>query len=512
MWKTILGWLGLGGETPAAPDADASPGEGASGSESSEPSSPVQSEDGPKPIGDAQPLDVDLELPPPLSELTTEIPHDADVEDAERPAEAEAEAEAEEAVDPDSLDGDALITAFLDEVESADSGFDPAFPGPVGASIEARDAATRAEIAVRALEHTAIEKQWARARIAVTLANHLLEQPLVLDEDQLLRFVDVFPRARPPGRLLVSAFQRGTPTTGAIRRALEAIDELGGTRGEEHCAHLRDLLKDHEESDASDEPKDAVNSDAKLDVPDFGLDESGVREVSIAGYTARLCAHPPRIEWLGKKGQVRKTLPKVVKRDAPEELAALEEQLARLESVRAEQLDALEALLESDAPLSPDDVRARLDHPITGQMVRRLLWITAEGTVLQTGSEGVSEPVRLWHPRHSDAETVSEWRDQLFEVGIRQPFPQAWLDPGATGDSRVDLVRRVLASTDLDASVKPPWVVVDDGRVDLHTGEVDGGSPRVSKKARNAADAVFVPHDRDPALQDLLARLFALTL
>src|SRR5262249_32928780 len=115
-----------------------------------------------------------------------------------------------------------------------------------------------------------------------------------------------------------------------------------------------------------------------------------------------------------------------------------------------------ERLLESDRAIALDDWRQRyVDHPVLGQMARRLIWRFADGDRTALGAllphegrenapEGLrqqgrivdpidrdiawlsaSTTVRLWHPLGDTPDVVLEWRRWLDRHGVVQPFKQA---------------------------------------------------------------------------------------
>jgi Domain of unknown function (DUF4132) len=96
----------------------------------------------------------------------------------------------------------------------------------------------------------------------------------------------------------------------------------------------------------------------------------------------------------------------------------------------------MERLLLTGRAISLETWRsAYIDHPLIGALARNLIWhfgsgamgIWHEGRMVDwAGAEVVPEaPVRLWHPIHSDVQTVLAWRCRLEDGALRQPFKQA---------------------------------------------------------------------------------------
>jgi hypothetical protein len=102
----------------------------------------------------------------------------------------------------------------------------------------------------------------------------------------------------------------------------------------------------------------------------------------------------------------------------------------------------LEGILASDRSWELDQwQRYYLDHPITGRLTRRLIWvfeaggerligIPGETQGLQTCDGEVALPsqgvVRLWHPANATTDEVLGWRNWLLGKEFLQPFKQAF--------------------------------------------------------------------------------------
>jgi hypothetical protein len=81
-----------------------------------------------------------------------------------------------------------------------------------------------------------------------------------------------------------------------------------------------------------------------------------------------------------------------------------------------------------------------LEHPISGPIARRLVWVFDDttatagipvgGTTMRTlGGEAAlptAGTVRLWHPAIASTDDVSAWRDALLRTAFVQPFKQAF--------------------------------------------------------------------------------------
>src|SRR5688572_18738518 len=79
-----------------------------------------------------------------------------------------------------------------------------------------------------------------------------------------------------------------------------------------------------------------------------------------------------------------------------------------------------------------------LDHPLVGQLARRLIWNVGGGGSAMWGEGGLTDaegrpiaepppeaPVTLWHPIEASVDEVLAWRRRVEGGGVRQPFKQA---------------------------------------------------------------------------------------
>ncbi|MEU9863810.1 DUF4132 domain-containing protein [Streptomyces sp. NPDC047971] len=186
-------------------------------------------------------------------------------------------------------------------------------------------------------------------------------------------------------------------------------------------------------------------------VPTHGLDGRGMREEALGEYTAVLRAQEPGVaslSFLGPQGRVLKSAPKAIREGYGERLAPLRAASKELRTLLALERARLEEHLAAGTIWPAGDwERYYIDHPVTGTVSRALLWEvspdaderwtagvperTAGGWAL-AGADGTAVPVspgsrlRLWHPIRSEAEEVGEWRAELTERELRQPFKQVF--------------------------------------------------------------------------------------
>ncbi|MDF5756736.1 DUF4132 domain-containing protein [Spongiactinospora sp. TRM90649] len=124
--------------------------------------------------------------------------------------------------------------------------------------------------------------------------------------------------------------------------------------------------------------------------------------------------------WHGDKRL--RSVPAAVKRDHPEEVRRLREQVKLVRHQQATLARALEA--GYTAEVAPPYRRLE-GRPLTD----RLIWeFETEPGVwhAELGLTVPDVPVRLWHPARATAEQVRAWRDLVADKELRQPFKQAF--------------------------------------------------------------------------------------
>ncbi|NRQ36728.1 DUF4132 domain-containing protein [Nonomuraea sp. NN258] len=136
----------------------------------------------------------------------------------------------------------------------------------------------------------------------------------------------------------------------------------------------------------------------------------------------------------------RKAIPKTVDRRLLAEFRATAKELRK--AVPAERFRIERALATERVWQWRDVCEFYLDHPVTGAFGRALIWTVEQGPAgLPVQVDGAWElaghdgrrvrpepdaAVRLWHPIAHPAGEVRAWRDHLMELGLRQPFKQAF--------------------------------------------------------------------------------------
>ncbi|MET9344273.1 DUF4132 domain-containing protein [Nonomuraea sp. NPDC003804] len=124
--------------------------------------------------------------------------------------------------------------------------------------------------------------------------------------------------------------------------------------------------------------------------------------------------------WHGDKKL--KSVPAAVKREHPDEVKRLREQVKLVQQQQATLARALEAGYAAE---TAPPYRRLEGHPIT----QRLIWefeITPGVWRSELGLTRPDVPVRLWHPARAAVEEVRAWRDVVEGKELRQPFKQAF--------------------------------------------------------------------------------------
>lgn len=189
-----------------------------------------------------------------------------------------------------------------------------------------------------------------------------------------------------------------------------------------------------------------------LRLTDLGLDADGVRRLPCGPYTAVLTVgEEATLAWERADGRALKSLPAAARRDHPEEVAAARDLLAKARAQIRTLIRGVEGGYLEGTVHRYDRWRDALDQSaVVRGTAQRLIWEVeyAPGewrAVLPAAepADDAPEPagsaaVRLWHPVRATAAERHYWRDRIAELGLRQPFRQAYREhyrPEDTGGS-----------------------------------------------------------------------------
>ncbi|MEU6372899.1 DUF4132 domain-containing protein [Streptomyces sp. NPDC046909] len=173
-------------------------------------------------------------------------------------------------------------------------------------------------------------------------------------------------------------------------------------------------------------------------VPDHGLAADGTLEREVGGgHRARVeieDATTVRLTFTAPDGRTSRTAPAALKDGFPEPLNELKKLVREVRGTLAGERARVEALLSTAREWPYDEwCRHYRDHPVTGVLVRGLIWefqsedgawhavAPAEGP-----EEGRPERVRLWHPIRASVDDIRAWRERIVGARLRQPFKQAF--------------------------------------------------------------------------------------
>ncbi|SNS43491.1 DUF4132 domain-containing protein [Actinomadura mexicana] len=169
-------------------------------------------------------------------------------------------------------------------------------------------------------------------------------------------------------------------------------------------------------------------------VPAHGLGPDGSVERTLGVHTVRLAvedAATVRITFTGADGRASRTAPAAVKDGFPAELGQLKALAREVRATLSSERARVEGLMSQDRawPYAEWCEHYR-DHPVTGALVRGLIWEFQGDDGLWRASlaapGGDAAHVRLWHPIRAAADDVRAWRERVADARVRQPFKQAF--------------------------------------------------------------------------------------
>lgn len=268
---------------------------------------------------------------------------------------------------------------------------------------------------------------------------------LVLDEPALAREV---------GEVTQSALRKipqvGQRSVKVGNAGLHVLGQLPGTEAVAQLARLQLVVRQRSSRTAVEKTLAAVAEREgitpgeleEISVPTFGLDEPGRFRRRFGEHTAEVvfpAGGAPAWSWLRADGRAQKAVPAAVRGAHAAELAELRGAVKDVQAMLPAQRERLERLYLENRAVRFADWRARyLDHPLVGQLARRLVWsiggsgsaILGPGGLVDAADRPVPEPspdapVTLWHPVEARVDEVLAWRRWVEGHDVRQPFKQA---------------------------------------------------------------------------------------
>ncbi|MCX4794897.1 DUF4132 domain-containing protein [Streptomyces sp. NBC_01242] len=171
-------------------------------------------------------------------------------------------------------------------------------------------------------------------------------------------------------------------------------------------------------------------------VPDHGLAPDGSLERELGGHRVRVAieeAATVRLTFMRPDGGTSRTAPAAVKDRFLEELKEVKALAKEVRGTLSGERARVEALMSAGREWPYDEwCRYYRDHPVTGVLVRGLIWefrdADGEWRAVAPMAEpsGRPERVRLWHPIRASTDDMRAWRERLVAERLRQPFKQAF--------------------------------------------------------------------------------------
>lgn len=186
-----------------------------------------------------------------------------------------------------------------------------------------------------------------------------------------------------------------------------------------------------------------------LAAPSYSLDAEGKMELAVGEARAIVSLSPDghvAVGWRNAEGELLKMPPARIKKEFAKEVKSASALAKELEQAYAAQRYRLESSFAQPRVMPLEHwKRYFVDHSLLGLLGRRLIWIFSDDQgceqsgLYSNDSEGKirdarGEPldvsravkVRLWHPLASETSEVRQWRQRIFDLGVRQPFRQAY--------------------------------------------------------------------------------------
>ncbi|MDA1359934.1 DUF4132 domain-containing protein [Glycomyces luteolus] len=245
---------------------------------------------------------------------------------------------------------------------------------------------------------------------------------------------------------------RDWPGEGQHRRAVAGLEVLGAIGTEEALRAVKqiaDKVKFKALKAEATRQIEAIAGELGLDqeqlsdrlVPDFGLGDKAtiVLDYGTRAFTVAFDEHL-RPFVIDESGKPRKSLPKPGAKDAPgvadDAYARFTALKRELKAVAAEQVSRLEAAMVDGRAWSAAEFRRYFaEHPLTGHLARRLVWLAGDAgfRIAEDGSFSDADDeaftladdatVRLAHAVHL-GHRLADWAELFADYEILQPFPQ----------------------------------------------------------------------------------------
>lgn len=211
-------------------------------------------------------------------------------------------------------------------------------------------------------------------------------------------------------------FERGSKEFGSLRQASErtavriGIENLARTAG---YADPRRFIWAAEAAEAGDLAAGPVTAEADGVTVTLSVTDEGTPDLTVR-----------------RDAKTLRSVPAAVKKN--ESVAALAGRKTALAKQATRVREALQEAMTAQDEFTDDDLAALARHPVVAPMLRRLVWVTADGRTLMLGAPAdgpgpAGGPLRIAHPADLVAEgSWVPWQERLFAAEIRQPFKQVF--------------------------------------------------------------------------------------
>jgi hypothetical protein len=252
---------------------------------------------------------------------------------------------------------------------------------------------------------------------------------------------------------------RKIPTIGAVSQKVgfacvqalgsmecpEAVSQLARLRAKiKYSVALRLIERCLEQ--AAERNRMTVDELEDLASPSYSLDAEGQMKIAVGDASATVRLSPAglvAVIWRSEDGELVKSVPSHTKKAFAKEVKSVSALAKDLEQAYLAQRYRLESSFLRPRAMSPAHWHQYfVEHPLLGFLGRSLIWVFSDeqgwegsgvyrdGRVCDLGGEIVDTApairVRLWHPLSSGTSEVQQWRQRIFELGVQQPFRQAY--------------------------------------------------------------------------------------
>ncbi|MEN7546336.1 DUF4132 domain-containing protein [Rapidithrix thailandica] len=259
-------------------------------------------------------------------------------------------------------------------------------------------------------------------------------------------------------RLTEHAFRKipgiGPAAAGVGNACIYVLANSKGVEGISHLSRLKLSIRQNNTQNLIqkyiDEASEKLGISAieleELSVPDFDLVD-GKKTVAFDDYHLEVAITgigKTQLTWYKPDGNPQKSVPVFVKstQKHKDRLKRLKDEVKQIQKYTTAQRDRIDRLFVRDHVWSYEKFKEYyLEHGLVKGIAQKLIWTLVEGEQkteafwyngqwenvkgepVETGQD---TQVILWHPIHSETDTVLAWRERLAVLEVRQPMKQAY--------------------------------------------------------------------------------------